>query len=87
MLSKPLMIGIGALVLILAVLAYFGYQDRKDARHDNTVANGAVAVERASTLEKGVQRAEAAEDARDNPTNADLARVCEKYDRNCPKNN
>ena len=85
--SKPLLFGIGALVLIVAILGYFQLRGDEQERHENQLVNSGVIQERGAALEGAINRAEAAEDARDNPSSNELRVVCEKYDRNCTPSN
>jgi hypothetical protein len=74
--------------LALIAIIVVGVQKCKQIDRDiyNDTVNVGVVKEREETKTEVLNRVEQGRDAVDNPTSAELNRVCDKYDRNCQGN-
>lgn len=77
--------GLAALALIAAVVVGVKKCKQIDADQDNQLVNAGVDKERSQTQGRTLENVKNAQEAVAAPTDAERQRVCDKYDRNCPK--
>lgn len=75
--------GLVALALVAAIVAGVRSCKQIEQENDKALVNSGEVRERSRGQAEVINHVEQAKDARDNPTNADLERVCDKWDRNC----
>lgn len=82
--SNPLIAGVGLLIAIVAVIAFFNFLDKGRQRHEGQLVNQGELIERGESNAKVINDVGTGRRAADEPTANELNRVCGKYDRNCP---
>lgn len=82
--SNPIIAGVGLLIAIVAVIAFFSFLDKGRQRHEGQLVNQGELIERGEGNAKVLNDVGDAKNAVDEPSAEQLNRVCSQYDRNCP---
>lgn len=82
--GNPLWAGLAALVLIVAVLAFFSFLDKGRERHEEQLVNKGQLQERSEGNARVLNDVAIAKNAVEQPSSDQLNVVCSSYDRNCP---
>ena len=81
--ANPLLAGIALAIALAIVFGTFKLIESRLDKHDETLTNQGVLIERGAANEEVINSVQKANDARYRPDAAAEQRVCEKYDRNC----
>jgi hypothetical protein len=79
--------GLAGLLLIAVIVGSVKSCKETEAESNNQVFNAGVVTEREAIKGEVLTDVQEARNAVSAPSDADIARVCSKYDRNCPARN